>query len=125
MTETQIASDNSPLVVVNNLFMHFPISKGIFMKRAVSHVRAVDGVSFQIRQGETLGVVGESGSGKTTLGRTIFGLYKPTSGQIEIGGIKVDPASRRQMKEIRRGSQMIFQDPFSSLKSSLDGKLDC
>lgn len=115
MTKTQIASDNSLLVVVNNLFMHFPISKGIFMKRAVSHVRAVDGVSFQIRQGETLGVVGESGSGKTTLGRTILGLYKPTSGQIEIGGIKVDPASRRQMKEIRRGSQMIFQDPFSSL----------
>lgn len=115
MTEPQITKSISPLVEVDQLKMHFPITKGIFLKRITSYVRAVDGVSFQIQKGETLGLVGESGSGKTTLGRAILGLYRPSAGMIQIDGIEVDPTSNRQMKEIRRQAQMIFQDPFSSL----------
>ena len=115
MIANEIGSGQSPLVKVDKLVMHFPITKGIVFKNTTGFVRAVDGVSFQIRHGETLGLVGESGSGKTTLGRVILGLYQPTSGTIEIDGLEVDPDSTRRMKEIRRSSQMIFQDPFSSL----------
>jgi oligopeptide transport system ATP-binding protein len=108
-------SDQSPIVIVDQLFVHFPINKGTVLAHTTGYVRAVDGVSFQIQRGETLGLVGESGSGKTTLGRAILGLYQPTSGRIEIDGQEVNFKSGRKMKEIRHKAQMIFQDPFSSL----------
>jgi peptide/nickel transport system ATP-binding protein len=107
------------LLEVNNLKKYFPIRRGFFRK-TVGHVRAVDGVSFFIRQGETLGLVGESGCGKTTTGRLILKAYDPTEGQIRFrqNGEMVDLAaitSRKEMKAIRREMQIIFQDPFSSL----------
>ena len=107
--------ESSALVVVDNLTLHFPVTKGSLLQRETSYVRAVDGVSFQIQRGETLGLVGESGSGKTTLGRTLLGLYKATSGSIEIDGLRVNASSAKKMMKIRRKSQMIFQDPYASL----------
>jgi oligopeptide transport system ATP-binding protein len=111
----QKQNENSPLVVVDNLRLHFPVTKGNVFQRETSYVRAVDGVSFQIQRGETLGLVGESGSGKTTLGRTLLGLYKATSGNIEIDGLRVNASSGKEMMRIRRKTQMIFQDPYASL----------
>ncbi|GAK51642.1 oligopeptide ABC transporter, ATP-binding protein [Candidatus Moduliflexus flocculans] len=107
------------LLEVNNLKKYFPIRRGFFRK-TVGHVRAVDGVSFFIRQGETLGLVGESGCGKTTTGRLILKAYDPTEGQIRFrqNDEMVDLAaitSRKEMKAVRREMQIIFQDPFSSL----------
>src|SRR5580700_4259590 len=85
MVETATAVASKTLVDVRDLKMHFPLTQGIIFQRVVGHVRAVDGVSFSIERGKTLGLVGESGSGKTTIGRTIVRLYKPTSGQILFG----------------------------------------
>ena len=110
--------DNNTLVEVTNLKKHFPIRKGVF-KRVVGHVKAVDGVSFTIRKGETLGVVGESGCGKTTTGRSVIRLIEATEGSIvyNVGGREVDVAklSPRELKAARREFQIIFQDPYSSL----------
>jgi len=110
---------NTPILLeVNDLKKYFPIQKGV-LKRVVGQVRAVDGVSFVIRQGETLGLVGESGCGKTTTGRVILRALDPTAGQIlyRRDGNMVDLTrlSRREMKSYRREMQIIFQDPFSSL----------
>ena len=115
MTTKQMSGSQSPLVIVDKLFVHFPFTTGAIFNRSMGQVRAVDGVSFQIHRGETLGLVGESGSGKTTLGRAILGIYERTSGYIEIDGHEVNLKSRQKMKEIRSRSQMVFQDPFSSL----------
>jgi len=113
-----IESDNSNLLEVKNLKMYFPIYQGL-LRRLVGHVRAVDGVSFFIREGETLGLVGESGCGKTTLGRCIVRAYQPTNGEVlyRKGGENVDltKISYKKLKPYRRDIQMIFQDPFSSL----------
>ena len=111
--------NESPILLeVKDLKKHFPIQKGV-LKRVVGQVRAVDGVSFVIRQGETLGLVGESGCGKTTTGRVILRALDPTAGQIlyRRDGNMVDLTrlSRREMKTYRREMQIIFQDPFSSL----------
>lgn len=108
------------LLEVADLKKYFPIRAGIF-KKVVGHVKAVDGVSFTIHSGETVGLVGESGCGKTTVGRMIMGAYKPTAGHIRFqppdGGPEVDLASIEpsEMKPLRRYIQMVFQDPFSSL----------
>jgi oligopeptide/dipeptide ABC transporter ATP-binding protein len=115
----EASNANTPILLeVKDLKMHFPIQRGL-LRRVVGHVRAVDGVSFFIREGETLGLVGESGCGKTTTGRLILRALKPTAGQIlyRYGGEMVDLTrkSRREMKPFRREMQIIFQDPFSSL----------
>ncbi len=108
------------LLEITDLKKHFPIRAGLF-KKTVAHVKAVDGVSFSVRAGETLGVVGESGCGKTTVGRMIMGAYRPTSGNIWFqppnGEPRVDLASIKhsEMKPLRRHIQMVFQDPFASL----------
>jgi oligopeptide transport system ATP-binding protein len=104
-----------PLVEAKNLKKHFPVTRGIVFERQVGAVRAVDGVSFSIARGETLGLVGESGCGKTTVGRTLLGLYPCTEGSITIDGHDVRQATGREMLTIRRKAQMIFQDPYASL----------
>ena len=102
------------LLEVRDLVKHFPVGGGVF-KRAEGTVRAVDGVSFSLRRGETLGLVGESGCGKTTTGRCILQLERPTSGQIIFEGTDLATHSEQQLRELRRHMQVIFQDPYSSL----------
>ena len=99
---------------MNDLRKHFPVRSGI-LGRTTSWVRAVDGVSFEIRPGETLGLVGESGCGKTTVGRTILGLVPATDGEIHFDGHDLRTCTRRQMQKLRRDIQIIFQDPIGSL----------
>jgi peptide/nickel transport system ATP-binding protein/oligopeptide transport system ATP-binding protein len=103
------------LVSVKDLVKHFPISRGIIFQRKIGAVKAVDGVSFQIRRGETLGLVGETGCGKSTTARMITRLLEPTSGEIDFEGKDITHSKRRPLKAIRREVQMIFQDPYSSL----------
>jgi oligopeptide transport system ATP-binding protein len=113
---TQVRPDSRDrLVDVSELKKHFPIRRGIVIQRQVGAVKAVDGVSFFIHRGETLGLVGESGCGKTTVGRTMLGLYPATEGQVEIDGHDVVNAKGKDWLPIRRKAQMIFQDPFASL----------
>jgi len=102
------------LLEVRDLVKHFPVGGGFF-KRAGGTVRAVDGVSFSLRRGETLGLVGESGCGKTTTGRCILQLERPTSGKIIFEGTDLATHSEQQLRELRRHMQVIFQDPYSSL----------
>lgn len=108
------ATESDILVEVNDLKMHFPVLRGL-LKRQVASVQAVDGVSFKIRRGETLGLVGESGCGKTTTGRCVLRLYDPTSGQIVFDGQDITHLKKQQIRPIRREISLIFQDPFSSL----------
>jgi peptide/nickel transport system ATP-binding protein/oligopeptide transport system ATP-binding protein len=103
-----------PLVEVTALKKHFPVRKGL-LRRTVGQVHAVDGVSFSIRDGETLGLVGESGCGKSTLARTLLRLIEPTGGSIRIGGEDITHLGKRALRPHRRQMQIIFQDPFSSL----------
>jgi oligopeptide/dipeptide ABC transporter ATP-binding protein len=118
--------DTQNILEVKDLKMHFPINRGI-LQRVVGYVKAVDGVSFKLREKEVLGLVGESGCGKTTVGRTILRLYEPTSGEIYFrskSGEIIDVANITQhnMKPLRREMRMIFQDPFSSLNPRLTVK---
>jgi oligopeptide transport system ATP-binding protein len=108
----------APSLEVTNLVKHFPILGG-FLQRQVGTVRAVDGVSFSVRRGETLGVVGESGCGKSTVGKTVLKLLEPTSGEIRLGGIDVTKFSPGQMWDHRRRIQTVFQDPYSSMNPRL------
>ncbi|HOU40503.1 MAG TPA: ATP-binding cassette domain-containing protein [Promineifilum sp.] len=108
-------SNGEPLVRVVELTKHFPIRQGLIFQRVTGQVRAVDGISFEIARGETLGLVGESGCGKSTAGRTLLGLYPATSGASFIAGHHVQTATGDEWLAIRRGAQMIFQDPFASL----------
>ena len=109
------SSNDNLLLDVKDLKMHFPVTAGIVFQKAVAYIKAVDGVSFSVRQGETLGLVGESGCGKTTTGRCILQLYKPTSGDIYFEGQELNGLNTRQMRVMRRQMQVIFQDPYSSL----------
>jgi oligopeptide transport system ATP-binding protein len=104
-----------PLVRVEGLVKHFPITRGILIQRQVGAVQAVDDISFVVAPGETLGLVGESGCGKTTAGRTLLGLYPATAGTITIDGHDVRTAKGPELMAIRRKAQMIFQDPYASL----------
>src|SRR3989442_515943 len=103
------------LVDVRDLKMYFPLTRGIVIQRVIGYVRAVDGISFSIARGQTLGLVGESGSGKTTIGRTIVRLYKPTAGQILFGDKDLATLGGEELRQVRQRVQMIFQDPFASL----------
>jgi len=103
-----------PLLEVTDLTKYFPVRAGLF-SRHVADVKAVDGVSFTVRNGETLGLVGESGSGKTTIGRLVLRLLAPTSGNIRFAGRDLGALSRREMRGMRREMQIIFQDPYGSL----------
>jgi oligopeptide transport system ATP-binding protein len=104
-----------PLVQVQNLTKYFPIKEGLVFEKVTGAVRAVDGISFDIQKGETLGLVGESGCGKTTAGRTLLGLYPATSGKTIIDNISVYDAKGSELMLLRRKAQMIFQDPYASL----------
>ena len=107
-------TDAVPVLEVVDLVKHFPIHSGI-LRREVGRIHAVDGVTFDVKPMETLGVVGESGCGKTTLGRTIMRLHTATSGEVRYRGEDVLAASDERMRELRREMQMVFQDPFASL----------
>jgi len=109
-----MSANNDTLLRVEDLEMHFPIYRGVF-QRKVGAVRAVDGVTFEIKRGETLGLVGESGCGKSTTGRTILQLYKPTNGDVYFEGSNLLKMKHEQMRQMRRKMQMIFQDPYASL----------
>jgi len=104
-----------PLVEVTDLVKHFPIKEGLLVDREVDQVRAVDGISFSVARGQTLGLVGESGSGKSTACRVMLQLLAPTSGSVRFEGQEIGGLSRRQMRPLRREMQMIFQDPYASL----------
>lgn len=108
-------TDIKPLIVVDGLKKYFPVSSGLVFRKKAGFVRAVDGISFSIAKGETLGLVGESGCGKTTAGRTILNLYTPTEGKIVIDGQELTSADKHELKEFRRKTAMIFQDPYASL----------
>src|SRR5205085_8530282 len=103
------------LLVVEDLKKHFPITQGIIFQKQVAAVQAVDGISFTVREGETLGVVGESGCGKSTMARCIMKLLEPTAGRIVFEGRDITKLSRSDMRPLRREMMMVFQDPYASL----------
>ena len=108
-------ADPYVLLDVRGLQMHFPVSKGVIFQSKVGEIKAVDGVSFQIMRGETLGLVGESGCGKTTIGRCILQLLKPTGGEVRFRGEDLTQLSSKEMRPLRKELQVIFQDPYGSL----------
>ncbi len=103
------------LVSVNDLRMYFPVTAGLLIQRKIADVRAVDGLSFDVKSGETLGLVGESGCGKSTTGRAVLQLYRPTSGTVNFAGTELTELKGGELRRFRHRMQMIFQDPFSSL----------
>src|SRR2546423_7691762 len=103
------------LLVVEDVKKHFPVTRGIIFQKQVGAVKAVDGVSFTVKSGETLGIVGESGCGKSTLARCIMRLFDTTDGKIVFDGRDITKLSRTNMRPIRREMMMIFQDPYASL----------
>jgi oligopeptide transport system ATP-binding protein len=112
-------SEQEVLISLKGLAKFFPIRRGILIQRQVGAVRAVDGLSFDIYRGETLGLVGESGCGKTTAGRTIVQLYRPTAGQVIFEGTDLATIKPQALRQLRQRMQMIFQDPFASLNPRL------
>lgn len=108
-------ADNQVLVQVKDLKKYFPITQGIIIQRVKAYVKAVDGLNFSIKKGETLGLVGESGCGKSTTGRTILQLYRPTAGEVYFQGQDLAKLQGEELRKMRRNMQMIFQDPYASL----------
>ncbi|MCP4297831.1 MAG: ATP-binding cassette domain-containing protein [Proteobacteria bacterium] len=106
---------NSPILEVKNLELHFPLFEGAIFSKQVGAVRAVDGISFQIERGETLGLVGESGCGKSSTARAIAMLHSPTAGQVFINGVDITKLSNKDLLKARKDIQMVFQDPYASL----------
>jgi peptide/nickel transport system ATP-binding protein/oligopeptide transport system ATP-binding protein len=109
------AANGTNLIEVHDLVKHFPITSGIIFQRKIGAVKAVDGVSFDIKRGETLGIVGETGCGKSTTARLIVRLLEPTSGTVRFDGEDITKLAARNLKQLRREMQMVFQDPYSSL----------
>jgi oligopeptide transport system ATP-binding protein len=109
------AAAATPLLQVDDLTKHFPVRSGLLIERTVGHVKAVDGVCFDVAEGETLGLVGESGSGKSTTGYCVLQLLKPTSGSVRFEGTELTTLGREEMRRMRRELQIVFQDPYSSL----------
>ncbi|MGI8586484.1 MAG: ABC transporter ATP-binding protein [Chloroflexia bacterium] len=109
------AKDPDTILRVEGLKLHFPITSGIILQRQVGQVRAVDGIDFTVKRGETLGLVGESGCGKSTTGRAILQLYKPTAGHVYFNNVDLTTLSGEALRRQRREMQMIFQDPYASL----------
>lgn len=107
--------NQEPLLRVEGLVKHFPITRGIVLKKKVGTIKAVDGVSFELYPRETLGLVGESGCGKSTVARTVLRLHKPTGGAAYFKGQNIFEMSKRELRELRREIQIIFQDPYASL----------
>ncbi len=107
--------ENEALVTVNNLVKYFPVTRGLILERKIADVKAVDGVSFSIKQGDTLGLVGESGSGKTTVGKCILQIYPPTSGEVFYQDADLVQLDKGELRQMRRHMQPIYQDPYSSL----------
>ena len=105
------------LLEVDGLRKHFPVTRGVLVQRTLSTVRAVDGISFSVREGETLGIVGESGCGKSTLARCLVRLLEPTEGTITFGGRDITHLGRRELRPLRRDLMMVFQDPYASLNA--------
>ena len=108
-----------PLLEVTDLVKHFPIKAGVVIDREVAQVRAVDGVSLTLHEGETLGLVGESGCGKSTTGRAILQLHKPTSGSVKLRGAELTTMSNDDLRAVRRNLQIVFQDPYASLNPKM------
>ncbi|MGW0735114.1 ABC transporter ATP-binding protein [Streptomyces sp. NPDC002851] len=113
--EQRAGADGEPLLEVRGLVKHFPLTRGILFKKQIGSVRAVDGVDFDLRQGETLGIVGESGCGKSTVAKLLVSLERPTAGQIRYRGEDINNLSGRALRAVRRNIQMVFQDPYTSL----------
>jgi ABC-type oligopeptide transport system ATPase subunit len=109
------AVGDGALLRVDDLQKYFPVRKGLLIERTVDYVRAVDGVSFEIREGQTLGLVGESGSGKSTTGYCVLQLLKPTAGTVRFMGKELTTMGRGDLREMRKEMQIVFQDPYSSL----------
>ncbi len=108
-------SENNIILEVKDLYQHFPIDNGGLFKKQIGSIRAVDGISFKVKKGETLGIVGESGCGKSTTVRSIAQLYKPTAGEVLFNGVDLCKADKKTLLRERRNIQMIFQDPYASL----------
>jgi oligopeptide transport system ATP-binding protein len=115
MATANTSVESKTLLAVRDLKMHFPLTQGIVLQRTIGYVRAVDGISFSIERGSTLGLVGESGSGKTTIGRTLIRLYKPTEGQILFDNQDLAHVEGEPLRQMRQRLQMVFQDPYASL----------
>jgi oligopeptide transport system ATP-binding protein len=115
MTTTNGKQKNDVLLQVKDLKMYFPITQGIIFQRHIGDIKAVDGVSFEVKRGETLGLVGESGCGKSTTGRAILQLYRPTDGSVMFENTELTTLKGETMRRMRRHMQMIFQDPYASL----------
>jgi oligopeptide transport system ATP-binding protein len=114
-TMKAMVAEGDVLVDVRNMRVHFPVTAGLIFQRKIADVKAVDGINFQIRRGETLGLVGESGCGKSTTGRAILQLYRPTEGEIVFGQTELTKLKGEDLRRMRRRMQMIFQDPYASL----------
>ena len=115
MSEATYTDGREPLLSVRNLKKYFPVKKGFLIDHTVDHVKAVDDVSFDIYPGETLGLVGESGSGKSTTGYCILQLLKPTAGSVRFLGQELTTMKAKELREMRREMQIVFQDPYASL----------
>jgi ABC-type glutathione transport system ATPase component len=112
---SEVSSSSDDLLVVEDLKKHFPVTRGIIFQRQVGAVKAVDGISFTVKKGETLGVVGESGCGKSTMARCVMKLLEPTAGRVVFDGRDISKLDRVRMRPVRREMMMIFQDPYASL----------
>jgi oligopeptide transport system ATP-binding protein len=110
-----VSTSDEPILEVTGLVKHFPLTQGIVVRRQIGAVRAVSGVGFELRRGETLGIVGESGCGKSTMAKLVTSLEKPTAGTIRYKGEDISRLSGRALKAVRRNIQMVFQDPYTSL----------